>query len=170
MNKLEILVINGPPGSGKTTTANEISEQLREKEVPHAILDVDELARIYPETNDSDVKWEAVRLLWPNYQKLTPLKVILPVLLDTKEDVDKLKAATPCHDFIICELVANKDLLKQRIKEREPNEFWQRKISKLVDRYDALPNEQRFGDFQVHTDNQTALEAASEILIRLGWN
>jgi adenylylsulfate kinase-like enzyme len=42
------LLITGPGGVGKTTVAHEISRQLEARGVPHAMVDADELDRIYP--------------------------------------------------------------------------------------------------------------------------
>ena len=78
MNETEILVLNGSPGSGKSTLANAIAEYLRRMDVAHAVIDVDEIGRIYPELGSS-FGWKNLRALWPNYAAISNLKVILPV-------------------------------------------------------------------------------------------
>jgi len=90
MNHTEVLVLNGSPGSGKTTLANAIGERLREIDTPHAVIDVDELARVHPEIGSS-LGWKNLRAIWPNYTALPNLKVILPVCIDTKRDLDELR-------------------------------------------------------------------------------
>ena len=46
--RVTALVLSGSAGSGKTTQANVISEVLREADVGHAVIDLDELSRVWP--------------------------------------------------------------------------------------------------------------------------
>src|SRR5579863_5883029 len=134
MNHTEVLVLNGSPGSGKTTLGNAIAERLREMDTPHAVIDVDELARVYPEIGSS-LGWKNLRVIWPNYTALPNLKVILPVCIDTKRDLDELRNAVPSNKFSICELVADESVLKERVTKREPNDYWQSKLRALVEKH-----------------------------------
>jgi molybdopterin-guanine dinucleotide biosynthesis protein len=45
---MEVLVIAGPAGVGKTTVANEVSAQLRRANVAHAVVDTDVLDDVFP--------------------------------------------------------------------------------------------------------------------------
>jgi adenylylsulfate kinase-like enzyme len=69
MHRADILVLHGPPGSGKTTIGNAMADILRRSGVPHLVLDVDELERIYPE-DDPSIKWRILASIWPNYHPL----------------------------------------------------------------------------------------------------
>jgi tRNA uridine 5-carbamoylmethylation protein Kti12 len=168
MNDTEVLVLNGCPGSGKSTLANAISEQLRQMGIAHAVIDVDEVGRIYPEIGSS-FDWKNVRAMWPNYTAISNLKVILPVCINDKRDFEELRSATPCRKFTICELVADAQTLKDRLTKREPNEYWQDKMRNLVDKYIDKSSEDKFGDFQVKTDDKAIQDAIKEILDHLGW-
>jgi energy-coupling factor transporter ATP-binding protein EcfA2 len=169
MNETEILVLNGSPGSGKSTLANAIAEYLRRMDVAHAVIDVDEIGRIYPELGSS-FGWKNLRALWPNYAAISNLKVILPVCIDSKKDLEALRNATPCKEITICELVASASTLKDRVTRREPNEYWQNKLRNLVDKHIGKDSAVKFGDFRVKTDDKSIEDAAQEILERLGWN
>ena len=168
MNDTEMLVLNGSPGSGKSTLANAIAEHLRRIDIAHAVIDVDEVGRIYPELGSS-FGWNNLRAMWPNYSAIPNLKVILPVCIDSKEDLEALRNATPCKEITICELVANESTLKDRVTRREPNEYWQNKLRNLVDKNISKDSSARFGDFQVKTDDKSIDDAAQEILERLEW-
>lgn len=168
MNHIEVLVLNGSPGSGKTTLANAIAERLREMDTPHAVIDVDELARVYPE--GSSIGWKNLSALWPNYAALPNLKVILPVCIDSKRDLEELRNAAPSSKFSICELVADESALKDRVTKREPNEYWQSKLRRLVEKHLNKETADKLGDFRVRTDDKSIDEAAQEILNQLGWN
>src|ERR1700722_12771758 len=134
MNDIEVLVLNGSPGSGKSTLANAIAEQLRQLNIAHAVIDIDELGRVYPELGSS-LAWTNLGSMWPNYAAISNLKVILPICIDSEKDLEALRNAAPCKEITICELVANDSILKDRVTKREPNEYWQRKLRNLVDRH-----------------------------------
>ncbi len=168
MNDTEVLVLNGSPGSGKSTLANAIAESLRRMDIAHAVINIDEVGRIYPELGSS-FGWNNLRAMWPNYAAISNLKVILPVCIDSKEDLEALRNAMPCKEITICELVANESTLKDRVTRREPNEYWQNKLRNLVDRHISKDSGDKFGDFRVRTDDKTVDDAAQEILERLGW-
>ena len=164
----DILVLHGSPGSGKTTVGNAMADILRQAGVPHLLLEIDELERIYPE-DDPFIKWRILASIWPNYHPLGEIKVILPVLIDTAEDLRQLRAAVPARSVTICELWAGEAILHDRVTAREPNEFWQSKLRGLVDKYGQRDAGQQFGDFRVPTDERSAESVAREILEHLGW-
>lgn len=168
MNPTHVLVLNGSPGSGKSTLADAISEMLREAEQPNAVIDVDELARLYPEL-PSSFKWANLAAVWPNYAAIDDLKVILPVLIDTEADLDALQRAAPAATFSMCELVASESTLKARVMQREPNDYWKSKLRKLVEAYRERDEQERFRDFQVSTESRSVGESAQEIVGILGW-
>ena len=167
-NNIEVLVLNGSPGSGKSTLANAISEQLRQMDIAHAVIDVDELGRIFPELGSS-LGWSNLRAIWPNYAAMSTLKVIIPVCIDSKQDLEVLRNAAPSKEFIICELVANESTLKDRVTKREPNEYWQGKLRTLVDRHISKDLSDKFADFRVRTDDKSIDDTVREILEYLGW-
>jgi tRNA uridine 5-carbamoylmethylation protein Kti12 len=168
MNDTQVLVLNGSPGSGKSTLANAVAEHLRLLDVAHAVIDLDEVARIYPERNIPLI-WDNLRAVWPNYSAIPNLKVILPVCIDSNRDLEVLRSATPCGEFTICELVADASILKARVTNREPNEYWRSKLRNLVEKYISKASAERFGDFQVRTDDKSIEDATKNIIERVGW-
>jgi adenylylsulfate kinase-like enzyme len=166
MSDIEVLVLNGSPGSGKSTMANAVSEVLREASQTHAVIDIDELGRVYPENHDN-LMWNNLAAVWQNYMQTPGIKVILPVCIDDKEVLDKLKAAVHCDTFTICELTAPTSVLEARVTEREPNEYWQKKLRGQIQVYESRT--EKFADFQVSTENLTPEQTAQEIIQQLGW-
>lgn len=168
MSNPEILVLHGAPGSGKSTVAELIAESLRELEVPHAVIDVDELARTYPE-NESSFQWANLAAIWPNYVDAGVQKVVLPVLLDGADDLERLRAAAPVEHMTVCELAASAETLRERVTAREPNEYWQAKLRALVDSYVAHSAGGDVSDFRIETGGATPSEVANSVLRHLGW-
>jgi shikimate kinase len=167
---VEVVVLNGSAGAGKSTVAGELSEVLREDDVPHAVLDVDELARVFPWEQAGDLKWRNVAAVFPSFARISDcIKVVLPVLIDTDDDLAALRNATPCDRFVVCELIADKETLLERVNAREPNEFWRSQLRHLVELYAERPTSQKFADFQVRTDRSTPRSTALEIAAHLGW-
>jgi shikimate kinase len=172
MNTIDVLVLNGSPGSGKTTLAGEISEELRVADIPHAVIDLDEFAVVYPDDigSRSGLKWRNLASVWQNYGELGDLKIVIPVLIDTAEDLDALRKAAPAQSFTVCTLTASLDTLKDRVTKREPNEYWQSKLRGLVESYEQRSDEEKFADFQVSTDDKDIEATAKEVIKHLGWS
>ena len=167
--KQEVLVLTGSPGSGKTTLANKISELLTSRDEAHAVIDVDELARIHPEL-DCSPKWANLAAIWPNYAAIPGLgKVILPVLIDTPDDLDQLHLAVGRSALHIVELTAAESALVERVTIREPNDYWRSKLRGLAERYVERPDDLKFGDFTVDTEAQAPEQSAHEVLEKIGW-
>src|SRR5688500_13121134 len=99
MNKVEILVLNGSPGSGKSALTYAISEQLRMAKVTNAVIDVDWIALIYPKDEKplewkKNFMWKNLTAIWPNYVAVGEIKIIIPVVIDNDKDLESLKIAT----------------------------------------------------------------------------
>ena len=171
MDSVEVVVLNGSPGSGKSTLADAVAEQLRATGVRHAVIDLDEFARVYPSDVEAlnSLKWQNLSATWPNYTTIGELKVIIPVLIDTTADLESLKQSAPSKSLTICTLTAPIDVLKSRVTTREPNEYWQERLRGLVERYAKRSDSEKFADFEVSTHNKQIGEAATEIISHLGW-
>jgi adenylylsulfate kinase-like enzyme len=168
MNGIEVLVLNGSPGSGKSTIANAIAIHLMQMDIAHAVIDVDELGRIHPELGTAFSR-NNLRAMWPNYAAIPNLKVILPVCIVSKQDLKEIRDAVPCKGFTICELVADESTLKDRVTRREPDGYWQTRLRELVDEHIHKDSADRFSDFRVRTDDKSIDDAAKAVLELLGW-
>lgn len=168
MNDTELLVLNGSPGSGKSSVANAIAEHLRQSGIAHALIEFDELGRVYPEPA-IPVGWANLRAMWPNYLAIPNLKVILPVCIGSNQELEDLQNAAPCKKCTIVDLVAEELVLKARVTNREPNEYWRVKLRGLVDKHVGKNFAVKLGDFRIRTDDKSIEDTAREIIGYLGW-
>jgi adenylylsulfate kinase-like enzyme len=166
---VEVLVLHGSPGSGKSTLARAVAEVLREADVPNAILDPDDLSQIHPYPG-KDFSRANMAALWPNFVAVSAaLKVLVPAVFDDAEDMAAVRAAVPADRFLVCELTAPIEVLKERTAAREPNEFWRKQLIFWVDHYHEKPNMAHVADFTVSTHDRAVDDAAREIAEKAGW-
>lgn len=168
MNHTEVLLLHGSPGSGKSTLSVAVSEQLRQAEKAYAVIDIDELNIIYPPQDR--FAHRNLKMIWPNYTAVPNIKVIIPTVIADTANYQSLLDAIPAAKIMICELMAPKSILIDRVTAREPNAYWKERLKKWVDIYDQRDESQKFGDFQVTTHDKSVEEAAREIIIKAGWD
>ncbi|WP_377355248.1 AAA family ATPase [Phenylobacterium terrae] len=166
---IEVLILHGAPGSGKTTLSRGIAESLRMSKAPHAVIDLDDLSMVYPSPG-RDFARQNLKAIWPNFAAIPELKVIIPSVLANADEAAQLRAAAPGSRFIVCELSAPEHILKQRVTEREPNEYWQSRLRDFVDLYHSRTDLADIRDFQVITYDRSVEEAAREVIQRAGWS
>lgn len=169
MNDVEVLVLHGSPGSGKTTLARAIAELLRTAGRAHAVIDLDDLSLIYPDRGRSFAR-DNLRAIWPNYAAVLQLKVVIPSVIADEQERQQLRAAVPGARFSVCELVAPEAVLKDRVTAREPNEYWQQQLRDFVDLYHRRTDLAKIRDFQVQTHDRSTDEAARDVLEKAGWS
>ena len=121
---IPVLLVTGAPGVGKTTLVKEMGEQLFHAGVAHAVVDIDELARVRPAVPDQRVWAELtvanLRVMWPNYEALGVERVILAGIVQSAAMIDAYRAAIPGSDLTVVRLRASVDTLHARLQHREP--------------------------------------------------
>jgi len=117
-----ILLICGPAGVGKSTLGWEISAQLRSAGVAHAVLDSDELNRVWPLSSADQEQLCRANLaaFWANAGSLGVRRLVLVgVFLDLDADRGWLAAAVPGAELIRIVLDASDEQLEARVRRRE---------------------------------------------------
>jgi predicted kinase len=169
VNVVEVLVLHGAPGSGKTTLARAMAELLRAADVANAVIDLDDLSKIYPDPGRS-FACDNLNAMWPNYAAVPQLKVVIPSVIADEQEREQLRAAVPGARFAVCELTAPEAVLKTRVTAREPNEYWQGRLCDFVDLYHRRNDLTRIRDLQVETHGRSVDEAAREVIEKAGWS
>jgi chloramphenicol 3-O-phosphotransferase len=167
MPRADVLVLHGSPGSGKTTVARAVSELLREAELAHAVVDLDDLNMVYPWPPRSFAR-DNLRAIWPNYAAIPDLRLVLPTVIADKHELVQLREALPGARLVVCELTAPEEVLKERVTARDPNEFWQQRLRDFVDLFQARSDLRGIRDFHVSTHARSVAESAREVISRTG--
>jgi guanylate kinase len=167
MNNIELLILHGPPGAGKTSIASTMAKLLRDYDVKHTVIDMDYLAKIYP-LNLIGIMYKNLAAIWPNYVELGDIKVIMPTYLQ-KGELEIVMSAAPAMKTIVCEVTAPAAELKRRISIRETDDAQrERHLNYLYDYSNNGPKKEQI-DFQVINHNITEERAADDIIKRVGW-
>lgn len=167
MNDIELLILHGPPGAGKTSVSQTMSELLRQHDVANAVIDMDYLAKIYPRTHIS-IMYKNLASIWPNYEAIGSIKVIIPTYLQ-KGEYEIVTQAAPAKITQVCEVLAPIEVLEERIKEREKREF---QIKLHLDYLHQYPSNGPAKDqitFQVTNHDKSKENTAMEILQKADW-
>jgi tRNA uridine 5-carbamoylmethylation protein Kti12 len=169
MNSVDVLVLHGSPGSGKTTLSRAIAEHLRTADMAHAVIDLDDLSKVYPSPSRSFAR-ENLKAIWPNYAAIPNLKLIIPSVIADEAERGLLRDAVPgATTFAVCELTAPEAVLKKRVTGRESNEFWQSRLRGFVDLYHKRGDLPKIRGFEVSTHGKSVDEAAREVIEKAGW-
>jgi adenylylsulfate kinase-like enzyme len=121
---VDVLVICGAAGVGKTSTAFEVSRRLADNGLAHALVDADELDRGHPWPLPGLPVWEMARRnlasVWGNYAALGHHRLVLcGVLADLRQELRWISEAVPDAAFTVVRLTARLGVLETRVRRRE---------------------------------------------------
>ncbi len=83
---IEVLLIAGRSGVGKTTVSYEVSECLRVHDIPHALVDGDNLDAVYPPVDGPALTERNLAAIWKNYRLLGHDRLIYVNTVSVLED------------------------------------------------------------------------------------
>jgi adenylylsulfate kinase-like enzyme len=120
---VDVLVICGAAGVGKSSTAREVSRRLAADSMAHAVLDCDELDRIHPWPVPGLPPWEMARrnlaAVWANYADLGHNRLMLTgVFADLRQELPWIAEAVPAAAFTVVRLTAGLDVLRERARRQ----------------------------------------------------
>ena len=164
---MEILIITGSPGAGKTSVSNALAEQFRKANTPHLVIDPDEIARIYPEKSLNEVKLEALATLYPFYVKHGVDRMIIPLTIDSDTELNQLHELFGQENVRVITLVTDEAVLLKRVAEREPDEYWKNKLSKLVRVYIRNDYARTFNSIKINVGNLSVTEVSNLLVKKL---
>jgi Mrp family chromosome partitioning ATPase len=162
----DVLVISGPAGVGKSTTAFEVSHQLQADGVDHVLIDTDELDRIYPVPDDlSDVTERNLAAMWRTFAARGARRLILVgVSLDRPTELDWVGRAIPDAAITCIRLAASDATLVHRVDRREVGSGRDEQLERTRRQVAAIDADGREGVTVIETDGLAVDESARRIL------
>lgn len=164
---VDVLVISGAAGVGKSSTAYEISHQLRIAGVAHAVLDSDELDHIYPLPRDLPRLTERdLAAVWEGLRAYGARRLVLVgVFLHRPSESAWIARAVPGARFTHVQLVASRAVLVDRIRRREIGSGADCQIARTMAQLEALEPEE--ADVRLVPTDAAPVEGVAREIIRL---
>jgi DNA polymerase III delta prime subunit len=168
------LLITGPGGVGKTTVAFEVCRQLEAGGVAHAMIDTDELDRIYPAPpggppQDKADSFESGGGVGKPAGRGRPA----PRPHDGRRLPGRGAGARPRGEIpearvVAVRLRASEDLLG-RVRGREAGWGYEYQAPRTIEQSRRMAREPAGGQLLVETSGRSVVEVAREVLARAGW-
>jgi hypothetical protein len=166
---VDVLVISGSMGAGKTTVLGEASDLLTIADVPHGAIDLDALAAGHiPVGWADDLVFRNLRAVSDNYRALGIARLLIAAAVDSRQMVDRLRDATAADSLVVCRLCASLDTMQGRVRAREPGMWQAQFVARVVElerQLDACAVE----DFTLRNEDGGVTEVARQMLRRAGW-
>ena len=116
------VVLTGPAGAGKTVALTALSDALIADEIPHATVDVDEIAWAYPFPSLSQ-RAEHLRTWCAAHARAGHELVLASEVIESPDHRDEVLAALGANDHLLVRLEAAVPTLRERITAREPPDW-----------------------------------------------
>jgi chloramphenicol 3-O-phosphotransferase len=121
MESRRAIVITGPVGAGKTTTAMALAELLEQSDISCAMVDMDQLRWFHPTPPDdrfgSRVGLRHLAVMAESYRALGIRIFILADVIETGPE--QHASAMPGYEIIVVRLAVSVDRLHERLRLRE---------------------------------------------------
>ena len=167
------LLLIGTVGVGKTTTADAVGLQLEAASVAHAIIDLDEIRRIWPRSASDrlgdEIELRNVESLAANYVKAGADRLVLAGGCENWDHRLRFEAAV-AMPLTVCRLRASPDIVANRLRERHPDEpaelAWHLERAPELD---AILDAAHIAEADVTTDTRTPMAVAADVLRAINW-
>ena len=164
------LIISGPVGVGKSSTADTMSEILSKQDIAHAVVDMDYLRYAYPSPKDDPFNTELglrnLSIICKNYKAIGIKKLLIPTVVESQADIDSLANALSSSKITVVYLEGQIETIHQRLHERhgkrdKDNLDWH--LNRSIEQVEQNKGI-KHRDFIVDTTNKSLPEVANEVL------
>lgn len=177
---MEIALITGPAGIGKSTLCWEMSARLVATRVAHAVIETDELDRVFPSPSaedldkirpgTTDVSTINLAAIWSTYRALGHTRLIMSgVMMHLDFDRRWILAAIPDATIFAVRLIGSEPTLLARVAQREVGSGADEQVQRSLRQARRMAGEKVEGVFVVTTDDKTPMEMAEGVLRKIGW-
>ncbi len=167
------LLITGTVGAGKTAVAQAVGDLLVDRGVPHALVDLDELRRCWPQPGgdrfNNAMELRNLRSVAANYRAAGALRLVLAGVIERRSNFRDYERAVDCALGIV-RLRADPNVLVDRLRDRHHNDpaglAWHlARAPELT----AVLDHAGVADAEVDTTDRPILEVADDVLAAVGW-
>lgn len=177
---MQLLLITGPAGVGKSTLCWEISAQLAAVQVAHAVIETDELDRVFPrpgskeleriQPGTTDVTSINLAAIWSTYRALGHSRLIMSgVMMHLDFDRRWILAAIPEARITVVRMIATEPTLLARLAQREIGSGANEQAQRSLRQARRMASEDAEGVVVLPTDGKMPAELAEIILQKTGW-
>lgn len=168
---VQVLLLMGTVGAGKTAIALAMHEQLTKAGIPNAAVDLDALIWQWPGDSDwnNDLMYRNLAAIWPNYEVLGVRHLVLARVLESRDELVRYRDAVPGADIQVARVVAARDLREQRLINRmPPGQSLEWHLHRTVE-LDAILDTAEVEDFVIDNDASEPRIGAEAGLRAAGW-
>ena len=170
--RVPTLVVTGPVGVGKTTTAHEVGGRLARAGVAHAVVDLDALAASYPpppgDPFNAGMAYRNLAAVWANYAAAGAERLIVAYVIEARGEIEPRRAAVPGADIVVVRLRAADETLRSRVSGRDHGASREWHLHRAVE-LARLMDERAIEEHLVETDGRAIGDVADDVLHRVGW-
>ena len=166
---VNVIVLTGSMGCGKTTVLGEASDILSENGAPHAVIDLDAIGTVLLASDAAqDLNLHNLGAIYGNFLDAGITRVLLAEAIETRADLERLRQVLTDAYLVVCRLTAALETMERRLRLREPGmhqDRWVMRSRVLEETLDAA----NVQDFTVVNDRRSVTDVAREVLQRARW-
>ncbi|WP_030675330.1 hypothetical protein [Streptomyces rimosus] len=166
----KVLVLCGAAGVGKSTTAYEISHQLGRADIPHAVIDTDQLDQVHPwpppGLAPDELSRRNLAAVWTNLAEVGHTRLILTgVFVTLERELTWIADAVPGADITAVRLTADVPTLEHRVRRREIGSEAAGQLTRTLRQYaDLRRRPEPPGTTVIDTTGRTVVSVAAEVV------
>jgi ribose 1,5-bisphosphokinase PhnN len=169
---VEVLLVAGASGVGKTSVVHEVSALLRRARVAHAVVDGDDMDASHPGPGESDRDWVTTTNLakvWSTYRAVGQHRLVYVNTVSVLEAGTLAAAVDRDARCLGVLLEADPPTLAARIAARETGSEEEVHVARSLARHESLSAAAPAWVLRVPTVGRTVGEIAAEVVAHTGW-
>jgi predicted kinase len=165
---VNVLVISGSMGAGKTTLMGEISDLLTAADIRHAAVELDTLALGHLRAGADELQSQNRSAMWRRFSELGISRLVVSGAIDSDARRKEICGAIPGARLVVCRLRAPLEVMQARVRLREPGMLQEQFVAR-VQTLDAALDAAALDDFSVDNDERSITDVARDVLRLAQW-